>query len=257
MDFQLTGKVALVTGGSRGLGSATAGALVAEGCHVAICARGRERLDEAAAALRQRAAGGARVETIAADVSTAGAADTLVRATLDALGGLDIVVNNVGLGRGAGLEDTTDEVWQEAFDQTLYPAIRVSRAAVPHQTPRRRDHRRGVVDLRARSGRTDDIQRGEGCGNQPDEVTGARAREGQHPRRVGRAGLDPFSRRILACATAGGSGGDCRFVRRELPFGRFGKPEEVGDVVAFLASPRASWISGTTVVVDGCQSRMF
>src|SRR5262245_20617985 len=122
MDLQLTGKVALITGGSRGLGLASAGALVAEGCHVAICARGRERLEEAAATLRQRASGEARVGTHVADVSSPGAADTLVQAAVDAFGGLDIVINNVGLGRGAGLEDTTDEAWQEAFDQTLYPA---------------------------------------------------------------------------------------------------------------------------------------
>src|SRR4029079_11936964 len=112
MDLQLTGKIALVTGGRRGLGLATAGALAAEGCHVAICARGRERLEEAAASLQQRAICGARVVPIVADVSAAGAADTLVRAAIDALGGLDIVVNNVGLGRGAGLEDTSDDVWQ-------------------------------------------------------------------------------------------------------------------------------------------------
>src|SRR4029453_10618792 len=97
MDLQLTGKVALVTGGSRGLGLASAGALVAEGCHVAICARGRARLEEAGATLQQRATRGPRVARITAGLSAAGAADAVVRATTDALGGLDIVVNNVGV----------------------------------------------------------------------------------------------------------------------------------------------------------------
>src|SRR5262245_12177714 len=106
MDLELTGRVALVTGGSRGLGLASAGALVGEGCHVVICARGQGRLDAAAAALRPRATSGARVVTVVADVSTPGAAEALVRAAIDDFGGVDIVVNNVGLGRGAGLEDT-------------------------------------------------------------------------------------------------------------------------------------------------------
>ena len=257
MDLQLTGKVAIVTGGSRGLGLATAGALVAEGCHVAICARGRERLDEAAAALRQRAAGGARVETVAADVSTAGAADTLVRATLDALGGLDIVVNNVGLGRGAGLEDTADEVWQEAFDQTLYPAIRVSRAAVPH--------------LRRRGGGTIVVVSsifGREAGGRMT-YNAVKAAEISLTKSLARE-LAKDNIRVVSVAPGsilfpGGSWharqqadpeGIADFVRRELPFGRFGKPEEVGDVVAFLASPRAAWISGTpsssTAVSPGC-----
>ena len=258
MDLQLTGKVALVTGGSRGLGLASAGALVAEGCHVAICARGRERLDDAAAALRQRAAGGARVETIAADVSAPGAADALVRATIEPLGGLDIVVNNVGLGRGSGLEDTTDEVWQEAFDQTLYPAVRVSRAAVPHL------RRRGggtIVVVSSIFGREAGGRMTYNAVKAAEiSLTKSMARD------LAKDGIRVVSVAPGSILFPGGSWharqqadpeGIADFVRRELPFGRFGTPEEVGDVVAFLASPRASWISGTTVVVDGCQSRMF
>src|SRR5829696_7886405 len=119
MDLQLTGKVAIVTGGSRGLGYASAAALVAEGCQVAICARGAERLAQAAESLRALARAGARVLAVAADVSTSEGAAHLVDTTVSEVGGLDIVVNNVGLGRGGGLEETTDDVWQEAFDQTL------------------------------------------------------------------------------------------------------------------------------------------
>jgi 3-oxoacyl-[acyl-carrier protein] reductase len=258
MDLQLTGKVVLVTGGSRGLGLASAGALVAEGCHVAICARGKERLDEAAATLRQRTAGGARVLAVAADVSSAEGSAAVVESTVSALGGLDVVVNNVGLGRGAGLEDTPDEVWQEAFEQTVYPAIRVSRAAVPHL------RRRGggtLVIVSSIFGREAGGRMTYNAVKAAEiSLTKSLARE------LAKDGIRVVSVAPGSILFAGGSwharqqadpDGIADFVRRELPFGRFGRPEEVGDVVTFLASPRASWISGTTVVVDGCQSRMF
>src|SRR5262245_45543932 len=258
MDLQLTGKVALVTGGSRGLGLATAAALANEGCHVAICARGRERLEQAAASLQQRAAGGARVVPIVADVAAAGAAETLVRGAIDALGGLDIVVNNVGLGRGGGLDDTPDEVWQEAFDHTIFPVVRVSRAALPHL---KRGGSAVIVIVSSIFGR-------EAGGRMT--YNAVKAAEISLTKSMARE-LAQDNIRVVSVAPGsilfpGGSWharqqadpeGIAEFVRRELPFGRFGKPEEIADVVTFLASPRASWVSGTTVVVDGCQSRMF
>src|SRR5689334_4411446 len=132
MDLQLTNKVAIVTGGSRGLGLASARALIAEGCHVAICARGAEQLEKAAEELRQAAPRGARVVPITADVATADGVQRFVDTSARELGGVDIVVNNVGLARGGGIEDTSDVLWQEAIDQTLYSSIRTSRLAVPH-----------------------------------------------------------------------------------------------------------------------------
>ena len=132
MNLQLTDKVAIVTGGSRGLGLASATALAAEGCRVAICARGATTLNEAAAGLRAVAGSDDRVLPVVADVSSAEAVDDVVRQTIETFGRLDIVVNNVGLARGATVVDTADAEWQEAFDQTLFPAIRLSRLAVPH-----------------------------------------------------------------------------------------------------------------------------
>lgn len=258
MDLQLTGKVAIVTGGSRGLGLASARALVGEGCHVAICARGVERLEQAAAELRAAAAPGADVLTIASDVSTADGPAHIVHATVERFGGVDILVNNVGLAKGGGLLDTSDALWHEAFDQTLFPAIRGSRAAVPHM------QRRGggtIIIIASIWGR-------EAGGRMTYNVVKA----GEIS--LGKALAQQLAEdhiRVVTVAPGsilfpGGSWharqqadpeGMAEFVKRDLPFGRFGRAEEVGDVVAFLASPRASWISGTTVVVDGCQSRMF
>ena len=137
MDLGLTGKVALVTGSSRGLGLATARALAAEGCRVCICARGREALAAAAADV-ERSAQAAREPSspCEADVSTASGIELVVKRTLDSFGGLDILVNNVGKATGGDIGETSDAEWQAAFDETLFPAIRASRLVVPHMKAR-------------------------------------------------------------------------------------------------------------------------
>src|SRR6188472_379393 len=132
MDLGLVGKVAIVTGGSRGLGLGAATALVAEGAHIVICARGEEALKQAAVDLQKSATSGARVAIAAADVSTENGVGKVIDAAVSAFGRIDVLVNNVGLARGADIEATTDADWQEAFDQTLFPAIRMTRLAVPH-----------------------------------------------------------------------------------------------------------------------------
>lgn len=258
MNLQLAGRVAIVTGGSRGLGFASARALVGEGCHVAICARGTERLEQAAGELRAAAQSGAEVLPIAADVSIDADLTRVVETTVERFGGLDILVNNVGLGRGGSLEETSDEVWHEAFDQTLYPTIRASRLAVPHL---RRRGGGAILIISSIFGR-------EAGGRMTYNVVKAAeiSLSKSLAQQLARDGIRVATVAPGSILFPGGSWharqqadpeGIAEFVRRELPFGRFGRPEEVGDVVAFLASPRASWISGTTIVVDGSQSRMF
>jgi 3-oxoacyl-[acyl-carrier protein] reductase len=257
MHLDLTGKIAIVTGSSRGLGAASAAALVQEGCRVTICARGEPALAGAAAALRTRAASsGESVLAIAADLSTPEGVERVIAETVKTFGGLDILVNNVGLARGSTITDTTDAEWHEAFDQTLYPAIRASRLAVPHM---RRRGGGSIVMIASIWGRESG---GRMTYNavKAAEISLAKAMAQQ---------LAADNIRVNSVAPGsilfpGGSwarrqqddpSGIAEFVKRELPFGRFGRPEEVGAVVAFLASPRASWISGASVPVDGCQSR--
>jgi 3-oxoacyl-[acyl-carrier protein] reductase len=256
VDLELAGKVAIVTGSTRGLGLATATALVQEGCQVTICARGEEGLGDAVVKLRTVPGGGDRVFAVQADVSTdKGVADVVMR-TVETFGGLDILVNNVGSARGGGIVDTSDLDWQEAFDQTLFPAIRASRMAVPHL---RRRGGGSIVMIASIWGRESG---GRMTYNavKAAEISLAKAMAQQ---------LAPDNIRVNSVAPGsirfpGGSWdrraqddpeGIAEFVRRELPFGRFGRPEEVGAVVAFLVSSRASWISGASVPVDGCQSR--
>jgi 3-oxoacyl-[acyl-carrier protein] reductase len=257
MDLELKGKVAVVTGGSRGLGRAAAMALAAEGAHVVICARGAAALNSAAADLQQAAASGARVVPVVADLSTEAGVKTVVDAAISAFGRLDVLVNNIGLARGAELEATTDADWQEAFDQTLFPAIRMSRLAAPHL----RVHGGAIVIVSSIFGR-------ESGGRMT--YNAVKAAEISLTKSLAQQ-LAKDQIRVVSVAPGsilfeGGSWwkrlqsdpeGIAKFIKQELPFGRFGKPEEVGNAIAFLASPKASWISGTTVVVDGCQSRMF
>jgi 3-oxoacyl-[acyl-carrier protein] reductase len=257
MDLALTGKVAIVTGSSRGLGLATATALAREGCRVTICARGEARLREAADEVRT-AAPDARdpVLAIAADLATADGVESVVARTVESFGGLDILVNNVGLARGAGIADTSDAEWDEAIRHTLLPAIRASRLAVPHM---RRRGGGAIVMIASIFGRE---AGGRMAYNavKAAEISLAKSMA----RELARDNIRVNSVAPGSISFPGGTwhrrqqedpAGIADFISRELPFGRFGRPEEVGAVVAFLVSPCASWISGASVPVDGCQSR--
>ncbi len=255
MDLQLTDRIALVTGSSRGLGLASARALIGEGCRVAICARGRERLDATAEALR-REGGADRVLAVQADLATVEGVATVVDRTVQTFGGLDILVNNVGRAGGGGIVETDDAAWETALGETLFPAVRTSRLAVPHM----RERGGGVIVVIA------SIWGRESGGRMT--YNAVKAAEISLAKSMARE-LAPANIRVNSVAPGsisfpGGSWhrrqqedpeGMAEFVREQLPFGRFGRAEEVGSVVAFLASPRASWVSGACVTVDGCQSR--
>jgi 3-oxoacyl-[acyl-carrier protein] reductase len=258
VDLQLRDKVAIVTGSSRGLRLASATALAAEGCYVTLCGRTQATLDAALRQISDAAGNPSRVRSVRADVSDPGDVKTVIDATVRSFGGIDILVNNVGLGRGGDIVSTSDEEWQEAIDQTLLSAVRMTRMAVPHMKTRGG----GAIILIASIFGREAGGRMTYNAVKAAEISLAKSLAQQ---------LAPANIRVNSVSPGsilfeGGSwwkrqqddpDGIADFVRRELPFGRFGRPEEVGEVVAFLASPRASWISGTSVVVDGCQSRAF
>jgi 3-oxoacyl-[acyl-carrier protein] reductase len=256
MNLGLTDKVALITGSSRGLGLASAIALAREGCKVMLTARGADQLAHAVAEVAAAADTADAVKSVAADLATPDGICEAVEQAITCFGGLDILVNNMGLAKGAGILDTTDHEWEEAFDQTLYPAIRASRLAVPHMRARGG----GVIIMITSIWGRESGGRMTYNAVKAAETSLAKAMAQQ---------LAPDNIRVLSVAPGsilfpGGSWdkrqkadpqGIAEFVKRDLPFGRFGRAEEVGDVVAFLASERASWVSGASIVVDGCQSK--
>ena len=258
MNLGLRGKVAIVTGSSRGLGLASARALVAEGCHVCLSARGEEALSQAALDLASVGSAEAEVMAVRADLATEGGVRSVVEAAIKRHGGVDVLVNNLALARGGDIVTTTDADWQEAFDQTLFPAIRASRLVVPSMRARGGG---AIVIISSIFGR-------EAGGRMTyNAVKAAEISLGKSlAQQLAKDNIRVNSVSPGSISFPGGSwharqqadpDGIAAFIKAELPFGRFGRADEVGDVVAFLASARASWVSGTSVVVDGCQSRSF
>jgi 3-oxoacyl-[acyl-carrier protein] reductase len=258
MDLELRDKVAIVTGSTRGLGLASALALASEGCRVVVCGRTADTLAAAHRTVGEAAGDPSRVLAVRVDVSRQEGVDELVSTTVSCFGGVDILVNNVGAAGGGGLVETSDAEWQAALDQTLFPAIRASRAVVPHMTARGG----GAIVIVASIYGRESGGRMTYNAVKAAEISLAKSLAQQ----LAPAGVRVNSVSPGSILFEGGSWwkrqqadptGIGEFVKRELPFGRFGRPEEVGNVVAFLASPKSSWISGTSVVVDGCQSRSF
>lgn len=258
MDLQLAGKVAIVTGASRGIGRAIAFVLAGEGARVVMCARGAADLDAAVAEVRARRGDEATALGVVADVSTAEGAAAVVSAAVAAYGVVDVVVNNVG---GSGARDFagTDEAdLQAVLGRNLFSALHVSRAALPH--------------LRGRAGAaivmvTSIYGRESGGGPSYNVAKAAEISLAKSMSRdLARDGIRVVSVAPGSVLFPGGGWdrkqkadpqGIAAFVERELPFGRFGRPEEIADVVTFLCSPRAAWVTGSCIPVDGGQSRAF
>jgi 3-oxoacyl-[acyl-carrier protein] reductase len=248
MDLSLRDKAAIVTGGSRGIGRAIALALADEGCRVAICARGEEALRAVEAELRAR---GVDALGIVADVTHADDIERVVAETAARFGRLDILVNNAG---GRAREDT-DEVWAMVYESNVLAAVRATRAVVPHM---RSSGGGSIVHIASIYGR-------ESGG--PTAYNAMKSAMIAHAKAMALELAPQIRVNSVApgsVAFPGGSWGRRLeedpegmrvFVEQNIPMGRFGTPEEIANVVAFLCSERASWVTGACINVDGGQSR--
>ena len=257
MEIGLSGRSALITGGSKGLGLAMARAFAEAGADVAILARGPETLEEARRSLAATARG--RIAAIACDVAKADDLSAAYNAVIVAFGKIDIVVNNAGKSETGKFESITDEVWQADLDLKLFAAIRLSRLALPAMKERRWGRIINVLNIGAKTPRG---------GGAPTAVSRA---AGMALTKVLAGEGAPFN--VLVNALLVGVIVTDQIVRRHrkeganvtledfikkagtpVPLGRMGRAEEFANVACFLASDAASYVTGTAINVDGGMS---
>jgi 3-oxoacyl-[acyl-carrier protein] reductase len=261
MDYELTGRVALVNAASRGIGRGIAEALAAEGARLVISSRDEAAITKTAAEIA--AAHGTEVLPVAADVATAESAELLVAATVERFGGLDILVNNSGGPPGGVFTDFDDAAWQAAFDLLLLSVVRMVRVALPYL---RASGRGRIVNVESTSVKepipglvlSNSLRAGvAGLARTlatelaPDQITVNTVLPGRiltdrlrepfvEPARRAGIEVDDLARAEVA---------------KEIPLGRVGEPAELGALVAFLCSAGASYLTGLTLAVDGGRMR--
>jgi 3-oxoacyl-[acyl-carrier protein] reductase len=251
MQLGLAGKVAIVTGGSEGIGRATAARLAEHGARVAIAARRPDLLETAAAAIRKA---GGTVLPIVADVTSGDDVQRLVQTTVAEFGQLDIVVNNAGTGRANAFEAVDDATWEADLDLKLHGAIRTIRAALPHL--KKSDGGR-IINITTPAGKQPGakslptaVSRAAGIaltkalskdlaehGILVNTVCVGVIKSGQHERRARSLGVN-LEQHYLD-------------IGKSVPLGRVGEADEVANVIVFLASALASYVTGTSINVDG------
>jgi NAD(P)-dependent dehydrogenase (short-subunit alcohol dehydrogenase family) len=257
MDLGLNNKVAIVTGGSDGIGKAAATTMAAEGAKVAIVGRTQEKLDKAVAEIQSESNG--TVIGVAADVSVESDVQSMVEKVVSEFGGVDILVNNAGTSSATTLEQMTDEQLKVDFGIKVYGAIYCARAALPHL---KKSGKGAIINTTTPGGKAS------GPGSQPTSLSRASGISltkswagelAQHNIRVNTVCVGVLKSGQHRTRWEAANAQDPNYsledhwavVGKNVPLGRIGEAKEAGDVIAFLASERASYVTGTAVNVDG------
>jgi NAD(P)-dependent dehydrogenase (short-subunit alcohol dehydrogenase family) len=257
MDLQLSGKVAVITGGSVGIGLAVARGLAAEGAHLALCARDAGRLEAVAEQIKDDF--GVRVLTVPADIATPAAPDQLAAAVRDEFGGADILINNAGTGSEETILEASDERWQAYWELHVMAAVRLARTIAPQMKARG-----GGVILHNAS-----ICASQPLGYEPiynvtkaalvmfskclaNELIGDNIRvNAVNPGLVRTPDWEKTARLLTAGTDTSWQDYLQKIADDNAPIGRFADPEEIADLFVFLCSPRASYAVGSTYYIDG------
>jgi 3-oxoacyl-[acyl-carrier protein] reductase len=255
MELGLKGKIAVISGGSRGIGKGIADGLAAEGCRIVVVARGRETLEETVKEIRES---GVEIFGFPLDITLKQDVFQLREKVLEKFGRIDILINNAGGNRRNLFENTTDQDWQDIIDLNLLSHIQVSRSFIPQM---KKQGSGSIIFISSIFGRE--------SGGSGLSIYNSTKSALISVSKIMAAELAPAGIRVNSIAPGsirfpGGSWdrrcledpkGMAEFIKKELPIGRFGSVEEVANVVSFLSSERASLITGTCLNVDGGQSR--
>jgi 3-oxoacyl-[acyl-carrier protein] reductase len=256
MEISLSGRAAIVTGGSKGIGLAVASRFAASGADVAIIARGREALDQAVKTIGAAAKEG-RVVGIVGDVALSADIERAYGEAMKRFGKIDIIVNNAGTSRTGAFEEITDAIWREDFDQKLFAAIRLTRLVWPQMKERRWGRVINVLNIGAKAPRPKSaptsITRAAGMA-----LTKVLAGEGASHNVLVNALLVGFieaDQHVRAAERVGIELKDYVNERiKDIPLGRMGRAEEFANIACFLSSEAAAYITGTAINVDGGRS---
>lgn len=257
MEFGIQGRVAMVAAASKGLGRACALSLAREGCAVSICGRSLENLDAARAAILSEVPG-ARVLTVPCDLSRAEALEAWVARTEAELGPVDILVTNTGGPAAATFMDLTEAQWEEGVQGTLMNVVRLSKRVLPGMRARgwgRIVHITSLVAKQPKAILTISSTLRAGISALTKVLATENAAFGVNVNAALPGHILTDRQLHLAEVTCAREGitQEAHFARqaKEIPAGRIGRPEEFGDVVAFLCSDRASYLTGVSLQVDG------